>query len=1196
MRKSQVLTVMMSAMVLTGSIPAQGVFANESARQAAVKSVAKASQAVTQSDALEDKDGLTLTEGAKLIDDDNSGKMLEITAGWNNQNKGHAEFKDPETLFKNSQFTLLSDIKVSEFGGDTKDKIAAFIIGTESKNIRVLPQSGKLGYGACEGGTSEHTADLNKKAETGKWCSVALVYSENETSGLVTVYMNGEKVSDQTEIGFKLSEMDGITGKIARSYNTNFLLNGVYDHIAVKNSAMSEENAKKETADRVSEKIEQSDVQEAAIPDKDDIRGNVTLKKETSNGTKISWKSSDESVISTKETANENYDAVPAGVVNRPSDADKKVTLTATFTRDGKSTDKTYELTVKKAAKKLTEADMKGYFFTYFAGEGYGDGEQIYFASSRDGLNWNDLNENKPVLTSNLGDKGVRDPYIIRSHEGDKFYMIATDLKINGKSGDKWGDAQTKGSKCLMVWESKDLVNWSEQRMVKVNSDKAGCTWAPEATYDEKTGEYIVYWASKTSDDNYGKQKLYYSKTRDFYTFTEPKVFIEKNQSSIDTTISYNEADGYYYRYTKNEGSSNNELNAKTKTIFIERSKTLLNGDWEHISSDSLNANQWVEGPTMFKFIGQNKWCLLLDNFGGGGYYPVVTENLSDGVFTKPESAYKMPSRARHGTPIQVTNEEYNAVMKKWGDVAEEKVEESKQAPIAEYNFEDGEKDIELKANAQIEKDSDSKSNVLKLDGTDGTFAQLPSSLFEGRNKMTISMDVKPEMDSGAYFTFGLGKSDKKYMFLKLAGKQVKSVITSNSWNGENGVDQNLEESTKGKWQNVKVVFDGPKMQLYVNNVLTGTNENTKMSISELGKNLSAYLGKSFYSGDKYFNGSFDNIKVYNRAFSQKDVENESQLATLKEMTSGVKKLNGMKYTEESFAALKTAAQKLESLTYPTEAEQKAAEEAFYDALAGLEVKGDTSHTNGLKIVIQAAEKIKQQGYTKASFDQLQKALKEAGEAAKNPSLTKSQAAVHIGAIQKAMDGLKAVQVSRVAGLKSSSNKTSSLKLSWKKASGVSSYELYRYNSSKKKYDKIKTLSSSASSYTDKKLKSGTAYTYQIRVKKIDGGISYYGAYTKLKTATAPGKVSGLKAKKASKTKIKLSWKKVKGASGYAVYMKTGKGKYKRVKTITKGSTVKYTKMKLKKGKKYTFRIRAYKKADKNIYGSYSASKSYKLK
>ena len=77
---------------------------------------------------------------------------------------------------------------------------------------------------------------------------------------------------------------------------------------------------------------------------------------------------------------------------------------------------------------------------------------------------------------------------------------------------------------------------------------------------------------------------------------------------------------------------------------------------------------------------------------------------------------------------------------------------------------------------------------------------------------------------------------------------------------------------------------------------------------------------------------------------------------------------------------------------------------------------------------------------------------------------------------------------------------------------------------------------------------------------------------------------------------MKLSWKKVSGASGYAVYMKTGNGKYKRVKTITKGSTVKYTKTKLKRGKKYTFKIRAYKKADKNIYGSYSSKKSLKLK
>lgn len=193
----------------------------------------------------------------------------------------------------------------------------------------------------------------------------------------------------------------------------------------------------------------------------------------------------------------------------------------------------------------------------------------------------------------------------------------------------------------------------------------AGCTWAPEATYDEKTGEYVIYWASRTPSVD-TKQRLYYVKTRDFYTFTEPKLYIEKDQSSIDTTMI--EHNGTYYRFTKNEGDSTNSLGAKTKTIFLEKSDSVL-GNFTQIASDSLNSNQYVEGPTIFKLNqddtdGIDKWCLLVDDFGGGGYYPLVTTDLESGVFTKPESGtYKMPSRARHGTPIRVTSEEYQKIM-----------------------------------------------------------------------------------------------------------------------------------------------------------------------------------------------------------------------------------------------------------------------------------------------------------------------------------------------------------------------------------------------------------------------------------------------------------------------------------------------------------------------------------------------------
>ncbi|MFA9466010.1 MAG: family 43 glycosylhydrolase, partial [Velocimicrobium sp.] len=42
--------------------------------------------------------------------------------------------------------------------------------------------------------------------------------------------------------------------------------------------------------------------------------------------------------------------------------------------------------------------------------------------------------------------------------------------------------------------------------------------------------------------------------------------------------------------------------------------------------------------------------------------------------------------------------------------------------------------------------------------------------------------------------------------------------------------------------------------------------------MTELGKDLVSYLGKSFYSPDSYFKGYFDNIKVYNRALSELEI------------------------------------------------------------------------------------------------------------------------------------------------------------------------------------------------------------------------------------------------------------------------------------------------------------------------------------
>ena len=80
--------------------------------------------------------------------------------------------------------------------------------------------------------------------------------------------------------------------------------------------------------------------------------------------------------------------------------------------------------------------------------------------------------------------------------------------------------------------------------------------------------------------------------------------------------------------------------------------------------------------------------------------------------------------------------------------------------------------------------------------------------------------------------------------------------------------------------------------------------------------------------------------------------------------------------------------------------------------------------------------------------------------------------------------------------------------------------------------------------------------------------------------------------------KIKVSWNKISGSTGYEVYRATSKsGKYSKIKTVTKGSTLSYTNIKLSKGKTYYYKVKAYKTVDgKKVYSSYSSVKYAKAK
>ena len=182
-------------------------------------------------------------------------------------------------------------------------------------------------------------------------------------------------------------------------------------------------------------------------------------------------------------------------------------------------------------------------------------------------------------------------------------------------------------------------------------------------------------------------------------------------------------------------------------------------------------------------------------------------------------------------------------------------------------------------------------------------------------------------------------------------------------------------------------------------------------------------------------------------------------------------------------------------------------------------------------------------------------------------------------------------KLKKVTSLKVKKTTASSVTLSWKKVTGADSYKVY-YSTNGKKWKSVKTTKTAL---TVKKLTSGK--NYQFKVRAFAG--KYYGAASSVvKTATRVKKVTLSSVKSVNTAQATVSWKTVSGAGGYVVEYSTSK-KFKNKKTVTlkKGTTKKATLKKLKSGKKYYVRVRAYKTVNgKKAYGSYSSVKTVTVK
>ncbi len=165
--------------------------------------------------------------------------------------------------------------------------------------------------------------------------------------------------------------------------------------------------------------------------------------------------------------------------------------------------------------------------------------------------------------------------------------------------------------------------------------------------------------------------------------------------------------------------------------------------------------------------------------------------------------------------------------------------------------------------------------------------------------------------------------------------------------------------------------------------------------------------------------------------------------------------------------------------------------------------------------------------------------------------------------------------------LKTIANTEYGVKITWSGVKGADSYRVYR----KTKGGSYKYLGSTKKKYyTDKTAKSGKKYYYAIKARNEAGNTSYSSSLSKYHLADPT-----LKTPSSSSKGIALKWTKITGAEGYIIYRKTGTGSYKKLKVEKGVSNLSYRDTTAKKGKKYTYKVKAYKS---KTYSAYSNTKT----
>lgn len=240
----------------------------------------------------------------------------------------------------------------------------------------------------------------------------------------------------------------------------------------------------------------------------------------------------------------------------------------------------------------------------------------------------------------------MRDPFLARGPDGT-WHLLWT-----------WGWDRKSSGGTLRIGHasSKDLIQWSRQKEISVlpNEPTARNAWAPEAMWDSRSREWIIFWSTtipgrfsdgeNTGDGGYN-HRVYAMTTKDWKQFSPARVWFDPGFNSIDATV-VNDGRRWIMVF-KDERKT--PVYKQLRLAFANSPS----GPWTGVTEPFTDA--WVEGPSAVR-IGE-EWWIYFDHYTKPRHYGALkTRNWK--IFEDMTKQLSFPDDHRHGTVVPVSEAE----------------------------------------------------------------------------------------------------------------------------------------------------------------------------------------------------------------------------------------------------------------------------------------------------------------------------------------------------------------------------------------------------------------------------------------------------------------------------------------------------------------------------------------------------------